>query len=372
MFKRIVIAVAMLVPGMAHAQCMVDPGPKGPAATAVPMVGPDFRYKDKTTLVSYGDSITAGFGSTLGNSFPVYAKAQYGFTTLSNYGIGGAASSDVAAQETHLNRSQGNGTVYTVLMGQNDLNQFAGSTDALQVFKDSLREQILWLAIPAAQKWLAFGTPGNTVTFAGTWSNSALYDAAQIKYSTVVGSTATCTSMTAGTAVYVGMLTIYGITSHTYTITIDGVVQGTWETQPSNNFNITTAQGITYAPRAHRFAGLANTTHTAVVTCASGTTSCSPFLWCGTNSVPRSQQPTVVVGNLTAHADGTNTNVLLYKAAAESVVNELVSDGHSVVVVDTYNALNAFTDYQVDNVHPNDSGNQKLGPVFVSGIRRSP
>ena len=49
-----------------------------------------------------------------------------------------------------------------------------------------------------------------------------------------------------------------------------------------------------------------------------------------------------------------------------------MADTHSVVVVDTYNALNALTDYQVDNVHPNDSGNQKLGPVFVSGIRRSP
>lgn len=331
-----------------------------------------YRPKDKTSIVTYGDSITLGQGVTLGNEYPTLAKALYGFASLSNQGLNGNTSSDMAKTQTHLNRSQGTKAVYTILVGQNDLNTYGSSADAVAIFKDSLREQILWLAIPAAQKWMAFGAPGNTVTFAGTWVNSALYDGSQIKYSTALSSTATCSSMTAGTAVYVSMLTISGLASHTYTISVDGVVQGTYDTQPYNNFNFTTAAGVTYAPRAHRFSGLSNTTHTAVVTCVSGTTSCTPFMWCGTNSVTRDVQPTVVVGNLTQHADGTNTNVLLYKAAAEAVVAELVADGHSVALADTYNALNPATDFQADFVHPNDSGDAKLAPVFVGGIMRAP
>lgn len=138
-------------PGLdaASARVLEASAQSAPLLAAAPQVSHDYQYYH-----AYGDSVT--WGATLANpgaeSYPaLVAKAKS--LSLSNYGIPGAQSCDIATREIFPHADQpslAKAGLYTLVIGTND---GTGAYEA--VFNKCQRAAIAWLAIPLENKLLA-------------------------------------------------------------------------------------------------------------------------------------------------------------------------------------------------------------------------
>lgn len=325
---------------------------------------------------AFGDSITKGTsGPTTGRHW-VNLLASTCSISLTNAGVDGDQAADLS--DDVLTELPAGRKVYTLMVGANDQRTYLTDTNKLQVFKDAMRAHLVWLGLPYAGKVLGTATtPTNyKPTLSGFASATAAWTTNHGKNSIVPGDTATFT--TYGPVCYVTTMVQYQRVS-TYSISIDGVSQGTFNVAAGSDVDFTTANGKTFAERCHRFAGLSSGAHTVVITVVAAQASHPVYFeWaCGNRYAagewPREWLPRVVVGQVTKQSaaypyGGSDANVATYNAAIKAIVDELVADGLNITLVDTTNAINQTTDLHADGIHVVDIGNEKLARAFADAI----
>lgn len=339
-----------------------------------------------TAFTALGDSNTKGTtGPETGYHWVNVVNTMAGPITTTNLGVDGDQAADLSDDVLPLfplGRS-----VYTLMVGSNDQRTYLTDADKLQVYKDALRAHIVYLSTPYTFKTLPTNTTGpHKVTETGAgWAATNAWTG--VEYGRSTSTTNDASSFTAyGTTVYVTTITQYNAAAYTetYSITIDGVSQGSFNVAPGNNANITTANGKAYAQRCHRFAGLASGAHTVVVTDTGGASGNVYLEWAAGNHTQAGPyasafRPRVIVGQVTRQSvaypyGGSDANVDTYNAVVRTVVGELQSDGLNVVLVNTTDAVDQDTsasgDMNADGIHYKTEGHEKLARVFYAGMTR--
>jgi len=195
---------------------------------------------------SFGDSITAGYAaSTTAKNYVSLVGAALGLTPV-NHGVSGREAVDQATDIHAFTSTDTGSQLITYMTGTND-GTFYG-TDIIRVMNWKIihQEQLAWLAMPARAKTTGQGyAPGVVAapTYAGTWTNSALYGGAMSKQSSTQGSTATFTGF--GRTLYLaygvedgnGGSFIVTVDPHAATISIasPGVITETAHTRKAND-----------------------------------------------------------------------------------------------------------------------------------------
>lgn len=376
---------------------MPIPFPACPTSGATPYVFPRSRY------IASGDSITAtNFGF---DSHADWTAARAGLT-LTNLGTNTYQAADADRLLTQV-RIKG-GDVTTILIGANDHTYYGTDANKRQVYKDSLRAMVYWAATTDKQKIrmqdvrltnqpatilrvpTLLNTGGTTpywgwanITGSNIFSTFGLLEygdsgsGGNLAIGTVTNSSGLSMTLN-GTSVWLSVGIHVGSTTQ-YTITIDGVSQGTFTAAANNAADFTTYwPSYTWAQRLHRFSGLSSGDHTVVIQAGTNLNGASSQLlavfWAGGNGWnDPGAQPKVIVGtitNLTSYtAPDSAANVTAYNVDVNSVVQEAQADGHNVVLVDTRNAISTATDYR-DSSHPNAGGQYKLSSAFMQEVVR--
>jgi len=373
--------VVIAMPAGVYAAGGALPGP--PAHVFEPGVVP---WSMSRAVVAFGDSNTKGTSGPDSGYHWANVLVTAGSLTVTNNGVDNDQAADGSDDILPINPLGRD--IFTIMFGSNDQRLYLTDADKLQVYVDAMRAHIVYLSTPYAFKTLPTNTVGlYKVTESGTWTTTAAWSGTEYgRGSTVNGSTQTFTAY--GTTVYVTTLTQYtaagGGYDSTYSITIDGASQGTFNFKPGNNVNITTANGKNYAERCHRFAGLDAGAHTVVLTRVAGTTGTVYLEWAAgnhtaTGAYPYAMRPRVIVGQVTRQSvaypfGGSDANVNTYNAALATLVSELKSDGLNVVLVNTTDAVNQDTsasgDMNADGIHFRTLGHEKLTRVFYQAITR--
>lgn len=340
-----------------------------------------------TGFTAFGDSNTKGTSGPEAGYHWVNVVASLGSLTATNLGVDNDQAADLS--DDVLPIFPRGRDIFTIMIGSNDQRLYLTDADKLQVYKDALRAHIVYLSTPYTFKTLPTNLTGPykvTETGAG-WASAAAWSG--VEYGRFTSTTNDSSSFTAyGTTVYVTAITQYtaagGGYDETYSITIDGQSQGTFNVKAGNNANITTANAHGYAQRCHRFSGLAAGAHTVVFTNAGGTTGNAYLEWAAGNHTAIGpyrfgMRPRVIVGKVTRQSvaypyGGSDANVNTYNAAVTEVVSQLQSDGLNVVLVNTTDAVNQDTsasgDMNADGIHYKNLGHDKLSRVFYAAMLR--
>lgn len=382
MIRRVAAGFAFLVvsSGWLLAQDSALPGPSGGGRESgvVPWT--------LAAFTALGDSNTKGTsGPDTGYHWVNMLVTMGGPNTVTNLGVDNDQAADMSDDVLPL--FPFGRMVYTIMIGSNDQRLYLTDADKLQVYKDALRAHIVYLSTPYAFKTLPTNTTGSyKVTESGAgWAATAAWTG--VEYGRSTSTTNDSSTFTAyGTTVYVTTITQYNAAAYTetYSITIDGVSQGTFNTAPGNNVNITTANGKAYAERCHRFSGLAAGAHTVVVTDTGGASGSVYLEWAAGNHTQTGPyastfRPRVIVGQVTRQSvaypfGGSDANVDTYNAAIQTLVAELQSDGLNVVLVNTTDAVNQDTtatgDMNADGIHYRNLGHEKLARLFYGAMTR--
>jgi len=324
-------------------------------------------YLSKNTSKSYtsfGNSITFGlWASSENNKYAQLIAGRYGLP-LNNTGIPGDQAADIQ-QKIYSTAVNGQSyQMFTAMTGANDVTYYGADADKQANYKSIIDASIAWLNIPINNKILGQST---AITYTGSWSNAAYYNAAISKVSTTNGDNASFTI--SGSVIYVAYTMLDGNAGQ-MSVTVDGISQGTLNNYGQNNSTIATFNGVNYGSGLKRISGLSNTSHTVsiTVTSATGTNNKAIIDWAGSNSGLGgfSGAPILVQGEVPIRFS--STNVATYNNLVRQSVNTLKSDGMNVFTAYTQNVTNPSTDLASDGAHPNDSGHRKLANAFINRI----
>jgi hypothetical protein len=342
----------------------------------------------------YGDSITAGIGSTVqANAYANLLTTRLCGGVATNYGVSGMTFADGAYQAlTHDNPGDSNDPAVTTLFGTNDAYYYtATATNKVSTYQFE-GAMAAWLALSSTNKVLANNTTYVTQGGAAWAADSTFADAH--------GLTTTGTSTLTDSACYVGpkgalylWYYLYGTSTGTFTVTVDGTTQ----TDTITGNSTLSAQYQSNAPRngegsytsagLARFTGLTNGVHSCVVN-ASGSSG-NPvgmiaFGFPPTNRIRSPLGPNVYMGGVvpTAAGYGSSANVLAYNGWTLGLSTLLIGDGLPVKFVDVYDSMDSYLDFlgtAAQNcpavgggnygLHPNDCGHNKLFDVFATSIK---
>lgn len=299
-------------------------------------------------IYALGDSFSnPGYGATSGHAYLQVLANQLG-QSITNYGINGGQTADQTANLCSITIGAADAGV--VELGFNDMWYYGNDLNKIGYFRAGYQSILAYLATPSKQ--LGKNTPS-----VGQWVNTPSFGIG--KKTTNPGDTITFT--VSGTTVYFGTIQFSGIDG-SYSVTIDGVSKGTFQTNaPGMNTHLQMPCG----QKVLRFAGLSSGSHSVLITAISGNVFAE---WCSGNT--QANKPLVYALNIThctaaGYAYDANTPINdtvhdTYNATISSAVQDLVSDGLNVVLVDDA-ALNIPSeDTYSDGVHPNDTGHCKI------------
>jgi lysophospholipase L1-like esterase len=318
-----------------------------------------------------GDSFTAGQGaSPSSNRFSTLLCSAMGWTE-NNQGVGSSVIADAQIDKivAHTTIST---DVSVWLAGYNDMRYFGSDAAALADNGQEVRFGCAALAVPAANR-VTYN--GGSVTYGGSWTNTALLGG--LTYSTTSGNTAGF-SVT-GTTIVIATCRSIGAAGN-MTVTVDGSVVQTYScfraSANSPGTTATPATARTYSGGLIIITGLTNTSHSVVLTNASN--NAVFFLWAaGLNGSPTTtvylggtvRMPTASYANpsFAPYNVGSDAAADAYIAELRAAVSDLRSAGLDVRFAHT--GLNTGTQFDVDLVHPNNAGHASLAKQFqiVSG-----
>ena len=316
------------------------------------------------TYKAFGDSITAGIGATSAST-TAYIPLLSGLAgwTVTNAAV---STSMILDQLTPiLATTTAVGDAYTLQIGTNDQRTYQTDATKRTVFERAHQAAIAWLGIPSTRKTL--GTSANVT---GSWSTSSEYSGIG---RTTSSSGATMTATVYGGTIYVAYI-VANSTTGTFTVSVDGVSQGTLSTDPGAT--ITSALSRTYTEQLARFTGFSEGAHTVLITQTSGTVKID---WiAGVVSSQQDLWPVVVVGNVpkmtsAAYASfgGSDTTVGDYNTVISSNISTLAGDGLNVKSVDVWSVIDPNTDLN-DGIHPNDTGHRDIANAYYSAVKAIP
>lgn len=299
---------------------------------------------------AFGDSVTASFP---GNSVPfeqmyitrLSAELHSPITVRAVSGAQAADQSFVATQCAA-------GDNATILIGANDARLYG--MPRIGYYEAFLRNLIVSMAAP--NKIIA-----RNMSLTGAWSNTMVNSIG--KNTTSPGAKAS--AQVSGTSVYVSYIVQDNAAAGGIaTIKIDGSVVGSIN---STGTNMTTQNGLSYAPACARFSGLSDGAHAVEVE----VTSAGKIFYL--DYIAGSDQPlkpNVYVGNVLRQrlaGLGTDTTVSAYNGVVDKIVTELRQDGLGITLVDVSSKLDPVADL-LDGIHPNVTGQNKLFTEFRAAM----
>src|SRR5882762_779693 len=338
----------------------------------------NFSYAGSIVYRAWGDSMTFGFGipTPATQAYPVLVAGNNGWPTFENHGVSGDMCPDAATRLINT-YTVAPGQINSLMIGFNDNYFFGASLDyRLDYYRHCQEALIAWMGTLPERKILSSSA---AVTYTGSWTPNIPSQYGGLLYQTTsVGGTATFTTQPATT---VDVVTLHQNTNTSdYTITIDGVPQ--FEPRSgtiyfSTSIDITTNNGISFAPYLHHFSGLPNTPHTVVLTSAHIVgTNPNYFLWAQSTSPGQNgtNAPTVYLGTVprstaAAYAASpvhiTPTDVSSFNNAQYLNMQEMGASGVNVTMVDISNTAcfdpNVSANVQSDGIHPT-----ALGYTFIA------
>ena len=332
-----------------------------------------------TSLVSFGDSITFGFGSSV--AYPILVCRRNGWS-LSTLAVSSNRVIDlgtpVYAQTPNASSSQN----YSVMIGVNDANTYSAVPASAILYEDALGAELAWLAIPSTRKILGTDTVNGVET--GTWVADSSTAWGIGRQSQTNGSTKTW-SVT-GSTIYVATK-CFKSNFGAFTISVDGVSQGSFSTDTPSDFDQSTYNnGAIAAPKLVRLTGFSTGAHTVLMTVTSAT-SASNKVWVdwvagsGGAAYTASTAPIVVVSNITAQPvlhpnGGTEDGTASYNVIVRRVQRNLSEiDGYDVRLADVFPYTNNDS-LLSDHLHLNDYGHIVVADVissaFIGGLSVGP
>jgi lysophospholipase L1-like esterase len=268
------------------------------------------------------------------------------------------------------------GDVMLALVGYND--QRGGGTDLTRRthFANTLRGIVGWWCLQ--DKTMAQDADSET----GAWTDLTFYGGQIGRTAATAGPTITFTNVF-GDAVYVAVQADTTGTS-TYTVTVDGVNRGTFNTGPS--FYNAAAFAPSYVgpngngtidenPWAIRIGGLGMSRHTVTVSVASVAGGPVSVLWVGgsANTKYPGEGPIALIGNTlrstpAGYNSGSDAGVSAYNSDLTLLIEQMRRDGLAVVLVDACQTFDPDTGMSGDNVHPNDLGHAQIAEAFIHSV----
>lgn len=327
-------------------------------------------YNNAAGWEAFGDSFTSGEGASApANAYTALIAAARGWTAT-NHGTSGDMVADHADDVFAL--SVADGTQSTLLLGTNDQRHYTTNTYKQGAFKAGHMALAAWLAIPNARKVNGRAPDSST----GTWTDMSVYGSWG-RQSIVGGSTITYTVY--GSVVYVCSVLQNSINA-TFTVTIDGVVRGTYQCMPGGGATITSVNGRTYMPQLIRIPGLSEGAHTVVITVGTASTSNPVYIvWVAGNLGHATKDgPNVWVGNIHRYTPsgystygGSDATVAIFNDAIRQNCETLADDGLNVALCDSGARLSPSTDLYSDGVHPDDSGHALIAAAFLEQMNQA-
>lgn len=228
------------------------------------------------------------------------------------------------------------------------------SAARVNTWSNAVPAAIAFHAIPDSKK--IFANNANVAT-TGTWTTDSLWSGVG-KVSTVNGSTLTFTNY--GTVVYVATRQTNSGGAGTYTVSIDGVSQGTFQ-----------AGGAVYgssagaSPRLLRFGDLDEGLHVVVLTVTSATSAANPvwFDWSAgnlgndTDLGPRVWISTTTRRTATSYGalGGSEATVTRQNKTIRNTADQMAADGLNVGVIEFAAVVEPYSQTS-DGTHPNGPG----------------
>lgn len=292
----------------------------------------------------FGDSIAAGMAASIpAKSFAGLLAPQ--FPVLAKHGVSTAMIVDQWDIVQAVTIDPGDTSI--IFVGTNDQACYDTNVAKRGYFIDAQRAT----AVRLSAEWKP-ATPGN-VSFVGTWTSVYAWGSYG---SATPGNTASFVAE--GTHVVLGMVRQKDNTG-TYRVRIAGVDQGVFQM----GGDVTTLLGRSYGPRALSFAtSPGDLVEVSVVTADSSNV--VMFQWLS-SFAPKAK---VVICNIPYAVNytygGSDANVDAYNTALATEVAALSSFGLDVSLADVRSVLTDADMY--DNVHPNDSGHQKIRDRIVA------
>jgi lysophospholipase L1-like esterase len=329
-----------------------------------------------SAVTNFGASITCGYYATQqGASGNVYSQLGYAGRFDTALGVpaqdlcrAGDQAADTVRTWVLPNASPALGArqLYTLMVGTNDA-QFCGASDAcIANWRSSITATLTWLALPSGDKILGF----SLLDSASPWS--ADLDFGIATSAPAASLTFPVTQAVAGRTLYIAYRVFDSgiVTGGSATVQVDGVSVAVLRTIVDTGHAIHTKNGLTDTVFVAAVRLGAAGAHTVKLTTgASG--GFFSFQWAGVSSgnyATLAGAPRVMVATLPASTDATlNSALQIYNTALSDLVPTLVADRMYITLVPCGAALDATTDYY-DNVHPNDSGHQKLAATFKSAL----
>lgn len=327
-------------------------------------------YNDSMAADAFGDSIMNGTGaSSSPNQFRNLIAEARGWT-ITNHSASGDMVADQADEVFGLSVTDEHQSL--LMLGTNDQRTYTTNTYKQGAFKAGHMALLAWLAIPDARK--QYGQNADSET--GTWTDTIVYGGALGRQSIVGTSTITFTAY--GSVVYVATILQNSINA-VFTVSVDGVVKGTYQCMPGNSTTITSINGLTYMPALIRIPGLSEASHSVVITVSTASTSNPVYvLWVAGNQGHRTKDgPNVWVGNVPrftssgySGSGGSDAVVAIFNDMIRQNVDTLSADGLNIALVDSAARLNPAVDLDVDGVHPDNSGHAIIAEAFLEAINQ--
>lgn len=326
---------------------------------------------------AYGDSFTAGSNATVAARYYVNLINETINGVVTNNGTGGDGVFN-AFKRMAQGQAVPNSAPCTLLMGLNDVTRNY-TTAGLARLKNGHRSII-------AQHLLSSAVAANNagVTAAGTWTTLAAgtyNDKASLtlsglaRVSSVAGSTLTRT--VSGTSVVIGCWGCDGTTFDDggFTVHVDGVLKATHD--PDNKAVFVAGQDPGRNHDVIVITGLTDASHTVLITTTENKP--TPIDYIGV--LQAITAPTILIGKIMYRTQaGYDSVIPTYTPASDAVfdqanqaIQEAVTEfsdlGFRVALVDTNNEWYPATHVDTgDNIHPNDSGMEKIAQNFLRRI----
>jgi len=315
------------------------------------------------SYIAFGNSITNGqWASTNPNKFVELIGSYIGENVI-NTGVAGDQAADIQRNIYRQNVNANGYQFFTSMAGSNDVTYYAANTDKQANYKKIIDASAGWLLIPQSYRILG---QSSLITYSGTWTNSTLYTGAISKQSATNGNTATV-SVT-GSTIYLAY-TMQDSNSGTFSVTVDGVSQGSFNNFGQAGSAILTNNGSSYASGLARFTGFSSGAHTVVVTVTSSTSASNVVYldWvAGSDGLNTVGKPTLIQAEIPIRFS--STNIATYNNLVRQSVTTFKNDGFNMFTAYTQNVLSFPTDMASDGAHPNDLGHYKLFQPFKTRI----